>query len=1240
MIRIAAENIYVLRNSAGKSFTDLMDRLIRSSVAVLGIPATAVLDNPRVNYPDGGVDTQVTDGRTDDGWNYFTAQTVWQYKAVALKDFTDSKVKEEITGGSKGYVRSQIQNGYAYRLCIADDGPAERKTEIKNLLDAEIRAVNPVAPEVVVLFASNVVDWVNTFPAIAAEMLGSTLTEFFHFSTWKNQERAETKTFVETQETNVIFDSVQRHLDWSKKLTTPRLTISGDAGVGKSRTVFEAIAALSDIAPLTLYMDDENNALNVARAVANYSNLYAVLVADECLDATAFQLARILQGTQHRVRLITIDNALEGSGGPELRLSRIGTTTVEKIVETNFPNIEQSRRFRYCQLSEGYLRFAIFLCNNDDLIVQQGHLGTLLSDTKSYLSTMFGKRGPFKEDDYAALMAISLVQRCGVRDNVFTELEQLCTLVHLDALDVRNRLHHMQKTNGLVGRAGRYYYVTPAPVAMVCFQAAWTRWAELAPEPFLAGFPKNLIPSFLARMSRVPEEVGNVVNAYFRNWEISRGGDIFADANETEQFLLLVRSSPDVMVPRLHQRVMAATPEQLGKRYGGGRRSLVTDANEISAFPQWFFLAEEILFALARNESEPDLGNNATKIWAALFPIMGYVATPFDERLKLLRGRLSGGDRTTKMLCITALHAALGHDSIHMISGQPYGNRIAPTPWRPKSYGELYEYMKECLAELNVLSTDEDGVVREKATAIFISSIRSMVFHGLTQQAKEGAGDLPSHVRPVLRAELNEFILLNNSEHSPHSAEEKKQRTDSVTEWVAALASVNLHDHLVEDVGTNSWEHHLEQEAWEGRIRELATHLLQNQADFEQELSWLSSDKARSSVELGAQIGRLDNGLLLLDRIVIAGLENRNPNMARGYFVGASENAQSELLPLTSNRISEKLNACLDALWNEDPVFAFQIMTLAGDTVHSFERAIAAVREKKIGAGYLNTFVAWNGQRHTWPGEARLAAETLLDLAQQGDENAASTGIEFIVFVLMRTTESEDKLEWLQRVFGDKLLDTIFGLLEHASLEGAKETHWFSQIFSRVLPANPDRATSILLQMMQNTSYEVSEVASGLFPTVAKIRPQELMEGIGKLMLFGGVNISFISRKYPIVSLPEGVVIQWLEKHGLDGARMLAGHVPGPFVGSNGPDLNPITRFILEKYGEDDKVFANWAAGMLGGQVFAGSIADYTERRAAMAEPFLNFPIEAVQRWARGQIQFAEENVSKFRLSEEEAGLF
>lgn len=1155
-----------------------------------------------------------------------------------MRDLSDSKLQEEINGKSKDYVRSLLQQGYAYRLCIADDGPAERKTEIKALLDAEIKKVNPTAPEAIVLFASNIVEWVNTFPAIAAEILGNSLTDFFYFTTWQNRERAVTKTFVSTTESEVIFESVRRHLDWTLKLTTARITISGDAGVGKSRTAFEAIAALPEVAPLTLYTDDEDNALDVARALVNQQRLYAVLVADECLDATAFQLARILQGTQHRVRLITIDNALERMDKSDLRLSAIEPRMVEKIVEANFPDVDSGRRYRYCQLAEGYLRFAIFLCDNDDLIVQEGHLGTLLHDTKSYLNTLFGKDGPFEPNDFTALMVISWIQRCGVRENVFSELEQLCSLVDLDPKNIRERLYRMQKTNGLVGRAGRYLFVTPTPVAMVCFHAAWCRWAEPDPKAFLAGFPTNLVPSFLARMARAPEEVGSVVNAYFRDWAISRGGDIFADADETEQLLLLVRSYPDAMVPRLHRLVKAATPEQLGAQHGGGRRRLVTDAIEIASFPQWFLLAEDILFTLARYESEPGLGNNATKIWSALFPVRCNVATPFDARLKILRTRLAAGDTATKLLCIDALTNAIDDRSLHFISGEPYGNRIAPTPWYPKTWAELHGYLKEALGELSLLSSDDDEVIREKATASFISSIRSLVFHGLTEHAKEGAGHLPNHVRPVLRAELREFVLLNNSEHSPHSNEEKKQRTESVLEWIAKLASADLHDRLIEDVGTESWDHDLEQNAWEDRLHDLATRLLQSAAEFDQELPWLSSDRARSSVEVGVQLGRLDADLRLLDRIVEGCRRTRNPNLARGYFSGVAENARCELPSTAAEPIRGRLNASLDMLWEDDAVFAFHVMTLAGDFVNSFDRAIAAVRVKRLRAGLLRTFAAWNGKRHSTPQESRIAAQTLLEAAVDGDEDAADTGIEFVVFALMRTSESEEKLEILQTIFGDESLDVIFGLLEHSSLNSQRSSHWFSRIFARVMPANPDRAVEILLQMMQSTSYETSEAAIGLFASVAAVRPWELMEGIGRLVSSGERNMSFLFRKYPIVSLPEQIVITWVEEHGLHGARLLARHMPGPFVGSDGPDLNPLTRYILEHFGDDEQVFSGWVAGLSSGQAFAGSIADYTERRAAMAEPFLNFQIEAVRRWARGQVQYAEEYAPKFRLGEEEAG--
>jgi hypothetical protein len=159
------------------------------------------------------------------------------------------------------------------------------------------------------------------------------------------------------------------------------------------------------------------------------------------------------------------------------------------------------------------------------------------------------------------------------------------------------------------------------------------------------------------------------------------------------------------MVPRLRNLVLAATSEQLGQRHGGGRRSLVTEANELALFPQWFPFAEEILFALARHETEPDLGNNATKVWAALFPIMCYVATPFHERLKIIQERIRSGGSAAKILCIEALRCALDDRSIHMVSGLPYGNRIGPTPWRPNPSSRLSKQHQPVLRDLDQTGT-------------------------------------------------------------------------------------------------------------------------------------------------------------------------------------------------------------------------------------------------------------------------------------------------------------------------------------------------------------------------------------------------------------------------------------------------------------------------------------------------------------------------------------------------------
>jgi hypothetical protein len=1235
MIRIKPESIYALRDSTGRALTELMDRLIRHSVSVSRTAQDFVSTNLRVNYQDGGVDTQVSTALSVDRRGYLGAQTAWQYKAVADNTLTKAKLRGEVKGKSKEYLRQLLKAGYAYRICVADNAPPERKTELEGWLDEAIQGVAPGAPASKVLFADDIVAWVNSFPGIAAEITGADLGGFLFFDSWARQARRRTEKFVPTPESESIRATVQSHIRWSTQPRTARLTISGDAGVGKTRTVLEAIAELPEVSSLVIYVDDEEKALEQARAAANADDdLYVVIVADECLDATASQLESLLQGVENRVRVITIDNAFERIDHTDLRLKKVDTQTLERIVEANFPNVAPDRRYQYCRLAEGSLRFAVTLCENDGIMLEEGNLAIALRDATTYLNRYFDVNGRFKEEDRRALEIICLVERCGVFGGVFSELQSLCDLVGANAVDVRERLELMQKSNGLVGRAGRFLYVTPMPVATACFHRAWKRWIEPDAKSFLEKFPRTLMQSFLARLQRAPEGVGKVVNDYFRHWIVSRGPGLFRSNDDTEQLLLLVRSDPDQMIPRLRQLVARATDEDLASGYQTGRRWLLSDLDQIASFPLWFDAAEEMLLRLSLNDPEPELGNNATSIWSGLYPIIAPVATPFSDRFEVLKRRIASESEEERYRCVFALSEVLHDSSVRMMNPGTYGHRLAPSSWRPQTWDEYFGYITEAIRVLVTLCEDPVAKVREKAIKTLVSSVRSLIFRGILGPAKEGAEGIPSDIRPILRAELREFLLLNNSEHSPQSAEEKEQRSRFVSKWIEELATDDLHSLLVEEIGPDAWDHHLEQEAWEKRIRDLAMRLLESDEEFRKELPWLDSPQAKSIVEFGTVMGRFDQTLTRLDAIVESAKETKNPNFARGYFLGVTNRYRDTVESRAAQDAQTRLNQCLDSIWDVDPVLAYYVMVPSGAFVRALHRTITAIEDKTLPAASLQNFQAWDGPVPTSPQDAKLAAQALWKAALAGDKRAASVGVGFIVHLLLRY-KPEDRTEFLEAVFGEVELDTVFGLLEQNATGDDSISPYFGQIFSRILPANPTRGIDLAIKMVSSKDFEVSREGGGLFHAVVELDPIGVMQKLGEVLLSDNDVYRLSLQHVPLLALPAHVIKEWLDEHGLDGARVIARYLPRPHLNGDKPELHPVAQAVLERYGTDDQVFSRWVAGMTGG-VVAGSLADWVERRAEYAEKFLGSPVEAVRKWAESEIGFSSEHAADFRLSEEE----
>ena len=153
-----------------------------------------------------------------------------------------------------------------------------------------------------------------------------------------------------------------------------------------------------------------------------------------------------------------------------------------------------------------------------------------------------------------------------------------------------------------------------------------------------------------------------------------------------------------------------------------------------------------------------------------------------------------------------------------------------------------------------------------------------------------------------------------------------------------------------------------------------------------------------------ARSGEQDAGKLsLLDEIVNSAMKNNADALARGNLHGVSRFGTSD---------QERLNNAIDRSSNIPPQLAFYIMLPAGDTVHSFERALSIVRNGRISSILLSNLLVWVGNRKTTPAEATAAVALLLPMLKSGDAEAGDTAIQFVAYQINSLPPAEKLNVW------------------------------------------------------------------------------------------------------------------------------------------------------------------------------------------------------------------------------------
>lgn len=1237
MWTISAREVMNLRpDPGGVRFTEFIDFIIRSAGFVGGLPYSCIETNLRTNKQDGGVDTRVAEPLEDDPTGRLRAKTIWQFRATEAADANVKALCNDIQQGKAGFAQRCITEGYAYRLCICDSFPSSQKQQFEEDLTNAARIVNPNIAEAMVLGADDLASWANQFAALILRVRPELAQASLHLEAWKPNVTHLTPTYVTVNEWGHIRRSIAEHADLSREVPDVLLLIQGDAGVGKTRLVYEALAAVEGLRGLVVYADSEEKAKDIARQVANQNALYAVLVADECSAQSRVDLRNLLGGHSKRARVFAIDHPSERlpTVEPESRLQSMPIQSVEEILERNFRVVPADRRRAYANLAEGFVGLAADMCHHDRMIADAGHVGPVLSGVRDY----FSKR--LRDEEQSVTMAVSLVTKVGFKGDVSSEMDDLCALVGLGRsalLSSANRLHDV---GCFIRRAGKYVYVTPRIIAQIVFERAWQEWGDSDPDGFLGRLPASLLQSFIDRVARsANQEVRSLVGDFFRRWFGNLQPAALASIREVDRVASLVETEPNHYLPMLRRIVEEASEEQLMAVRGdwtegkwGPRRQLVWLVERMAAFPEHFDDAERILLRFALAESEPEIGNNATDSWRQLYQVyLSGTAVPFMERIDRLRERVFTDDVHTTELAISALPRAFAHDYFRTLGPAVVGGRIPPNEWAPRNRGEQQEALDAAAKLLQDAAGSASDELRRLAYTIATDNLRLLISIGCLERVtsilpKEQLSD-EILVRTITATE--EYLHFD-CEREPEVTRPPEGYVDGVRSWLAELRSTDLHGRLLTTVGVDSWHHSMveEEDQWKASLRELAAELCSVPDALQREIGWLCSRAAKSSAWLGDELGRQDPNGLLLDFIVDYTNRLESPALARGYVLG--------FVQCGSLADVERLNNVIDRLVGESPSLAYELVMAGGDATRSLSRVLAMVDQDVLSPSYLRGFLFGVGSRRLDEHEFREVISRLARAGENGDSASLETAIEFIAYRM------EDNKKQPVGGMGDEVdtLPLIWHILELSSRDaGGSESYWWTRILETLVVADATRVARIAARALVGESVYLGDEPMAVLKSMLPNHAQTVMEQVGLVAMDDTSGWLFYVRQFTelISSLPVSVVGEWLQRTAVEGARRIARHLPCPSAGPNGEALVPsITEHVLSVFEDDERVFEEFCAGVHSFQTYSGDIAAQHEQEAATARRFLNHPLRRIRDWAQAEVENATRMAAWWREKDEE----